>query len=54
MNFRLRACIYRTGGLIQDQDTRISQYSTGDGQQLALPLAEVAAPLCQFCLVALR
>ena len=40
------------GGLVEDQDRRVGDRGPGDRQQLALPLAEVAAALGQLVVVA--
>ena len=40
--------------LIEDQDARIGNHCAGDGDQLPLPLAQVAAALADLRLVAVR
>jgi hypothetical protein len=45
LNAGLSAGIHAAGGLIQDQDGRIREHGSGDGEELRLPLAEVAGTL---------
>jgi hypothetical protein len=45
LDARLGARVYRAGGFIQDQYSRVGENGAGDGQQLTLPLAEIASPL---------
>ena len=52
LDLALGAGVHAGGGLVQDQDARIGQGGAGDGQELALALAEPAA-LPQDGLVAL-
>ena len=47
-------CVECAGGFIQQQDRRIDQQCTGDGQALPLPAGQADATLAQRCLVALR
>ena len=53
LDARLGAGVDAAGGFIQDQDRRVGQDGAGDGQQLALALAEVAGALGEHGLVAL-
>ncbi len=53
LNEHFGARIDAAGRLVQDQDAGIGQDGAGDGQQLALPLAEVVALLRDLGLVAL-
>src|SRR5689334_9813965 len=50
----LGAGVNAAGGLVQDQDSRVGQDGAGDGQELALSLAEIAGPLGEHGLIALR
>ena len=52
LNMNLGAGVDAAGGLIEDQDARISQDRAGDRQQLPLPLAEVMPLLRNLGLVA--
>jgi len=54
LDLQFGARIHAGGGLIEDQDTRIRQGGPGNGQQLALPLADVGAPLREGGMVAVR
>ena len=54
LDARLGAGVDAAGGLVQDQDGRVGQDGAGDGKQLALALAEVAGPLRELGLVAVR
>lgn len=54
LNMLLRARVHTAGGLIQNQNGGVGQNGAGNSQQLPLPLAQIAAPLRQRCLVALR
>ena len=54
LNAGLGSCIYAGGGLIQNEDARVCQDGAGDGEQLTLPLAEVAGALGKFGLVTFR
>ena len=42
------------GGLVQDQDARVGQQRAGEGDELALAHAEVAAALADGRVVAVR
>ncbi|OQA95033.1 MAG: hypothetical protein BWY25_02588 [Chloroflexi bacterium ADurb.Bin222] len=50
----LRARVHVARGLVQDQHFGIGQHRAGDGEQLPLSLAEVAAALRELRLIALR
>ena len=45
LNARLGARVDAAGGLVEDEDVGIGEDGAGDGQQLALALAEVAGAL---------
>ncbi len=45
LDARLGARVHAAGGFVQDQNGRVGQDGAGDGQQLALALAEVAGAL---------
>jgi hypothetical protein len=45
LDARLGARVHAARRLVQDQDRRVGQDGAGDGQQLALPLAQVARAL---------
>jgi hypothetical protein len=49
----LRASIYVTRCLVQDEDARVGQYRPGEGEELALALAQGSAALSQTGVVAL-
>ena len=53
LNLALGARVHAGRRFIQDQDVRIAQRRAGDGQKLALPLAETAAALAQQSLIAI-
>ncbi len=46
--------IDRAGGLIQDEDLRVGEDGAGNGQQLLLPLRDIAGLLIQHHVVAFR
>ena len=52
LNLALGARVDAARGLVQDQDARVGQRDAGDGQQLALALAQAAAALAEHGLVA--
>ncbi|MNC38395.1 hypothetical protein D3C75_869970 [compost metagenome] len=54
LDMQLRPCVDAAGGFIQDQDGGFRQHHTGDGQQLPLPLAQVAAVLRQLAVISKR
>ncbi len=54
LDARLGAGVDAAGRLVQDQDARVGQDRAGNRQQLALSLAQVAAPLGEHRLVTLR
>ena len=54
LDARFGARVHAGGGFVEDEDARVGQDGAGDGQQLALSLAEVAGALREFGLVALR
>ncbi len=49
----LRLAIQRRGGLIEDEDGRVAQYRTGDGDPLALPTGETHTSIAEHSVVAL-
>ena len=53
LDLPLGAGVHAGGGLVQDQDARVGQRGAGDGEQLALPLAQAAAALAQHGFVAI-
>ena len=53
LDLTLGAGVHAAGRLVQDEQVGVGQRRAGDGQQLALPLAETAAPLAQSRLVPL-
>ena len=50
----LGARVHTGGCFVEDEDAWIRQGGTGNGQQLALPLAEAGASFSQYGLVLLR
>lgn len=52
LNFGLGAGIDVAGGFVEDDQARVGHHHAGDGKQLALALAEVAAPFGEQGVVA--
>ena len=52
LDLALGAGVHARRGLVQDQDARVGQHGAGDGEELALPLAQAAAALAQHRVVA--
>ena len=50
----LRVTVHVGGGLVQDEDARVGNESSCECNQLSLPHAQVAAPLVEDGVVALR
>ena len=53
LNLTLGAGVHAAGGLVQDEDAGIGQHGPGDGEKLALALAQARAPLAQHGVITL-